>query len=258
VTPTHPDWTTTEVHREALQMPRRTQLRLPDTQVIDRDDLLQVITPSLRHGGLNEVAFCRFEPAVADHEIDLALERFYAAHVRFRWTVAPDCGPIDLAQRLQARGLRCTRVLAVARFLAPTVNPLTPSIERVTSGSLAAYTQVMAEGWGHDAASLHEVSARTLATPGYALYLSRLDDGTPAAASAAIVGSRSVYLLGAVVLPPYRGRGLYRASVERRLADAAQLGCTLAVSHAVAKTSAPSLLRAGFHQVYAFDSFHPA
>ncbi len=236
-------------------MPRRTQLRLPDTVVIDRDDLLQVITPSLRRGGVNEVAFCRFEPADADAEIDLALERFRLAGVRFRWTVAPDCGPIDLAVRLQGRGLHGIKVVAVARFLTPSVGPVLPSIERVNAGSLSAYTQVMAEGWGLDAGPLHRVTERSLETPGYALYLSRLDDGTPAAASTAIMGSRSVYLLGAVVLPQFRGRGLYRASVERRLADAAQAGCTLAISHAIAKTSAPSLLRAGFHEVYAFDSF---
>jgi hypothetical protein len=42
--------------REVLEPPRRAFIPLSDTQVIERPGWLQLITPSLRQGGLNEVA----------------------------------------------------------------------------------------------------------------------------------------------------------------------------------------------------------
>jgi GNAT superfamily N-acetyltransferase len=60
---------------------------------------------------------------------------------------------------------------------------------------------------------------------------------------------RSAYLMGAVVVPEQRGRGLYRALVASRLRAAARHGCTLATSHARASTSHPILKRLDFRDV---------
>jgi hypothetical protein len=243
-----------------MTRPRQTRVRLPDTVVIDRPDLKQVITPSLRLGGLNEVAFANFDPAQADEQIDQALDRFRRADVRYRWTVAPDCGPIDLADRLRARGLRSTKVHAVARELtgfAATNRSL--DVEAVTLDTVDEFSLVMAEGWGAEVEPLKRFHRAALESGAFRLYLSRLPDGTPAATSASILfpDSGSVYLLGAVVLEKHRRLGHYRASIERRLEDAVRHGCRLAFSHALADSSAPRLHRAGFRDVYVFDSFAP-
>jgi GNAT superfamily N-acetyltransferase len=74
-------------------------------------------------------------------------------------------------------------------------------------------------------------------------------DGKPAAVASYMAFARSAYLIGGVVLPEFRGKGLYRALVASRLRDAATRRLSLATSHAMADTSAPLLLRMGFVEV---------
>lgn len=234
-------------------------LRLPDTQVIEREDLLQVITPSLRHGGLNEVAFCRFEARRADQEIDAALGRFEAAGVKCRWGVYPDCLPIDLSARLAERGLRSTRVDALYRFgEAAPGRPPGPGavISRVSLGTVDEYSRVMAEGWRLDLAALAVLNEAAVGDPRMHLYLAHVD-GVPAGVASAMLSAHSVFLQGAMVMPRFRGQGLYRALVERRLADARAQGRSLAFTHALEATSSPLLRRMGFSELFRFESFSP-
>jgi GNAT superfamily N-acetyltransferase len=62
-------------------------------------------------------------------------------------------------------------------------------------------------------------------------------------------------LLGGVVLPRFRGRGLYRALVRARLSDARTHGIALATSHAREATSAPILERLGFATICRFARY---
>ena len=48
------------------------------------------------------------------------------------------------------------------------------------------------------------------------------------------------------MIAEYRGRGVYRAMVQARLAEATRRGATLALVKARAGTSAPILRKAGF------------
>lgn len=79
-------------------------------------------------------------------------------------------------------------------------------------------------------------------------------DGTDAAmAYATYFDDRPVISLsGAATVEAYRGRGLYRALVHRRLRDAADAGKTAAVIQAQAATSAPILRRIGFTELFEF------
>jgi GNAT superfamily N-acetyltransferase len=54
-------------------------------------------------------------------------------------------------------------------------------------------------------------------------------------------------LWGAAVLPDHRGRGVYRALLDTRLAQAAKHRATIALAKARTDSSAPILQRAGFH-----------
>src|SRR6218665_1780074 len=92
--------------REVLETPRRAFLPLPDTQVIERPGWLQLITPSLRQGGLNEVTFSALDEKEADAVIDETLEGYRRLGLRFRGGGGPDSRPADLAERLARRGLR--------------------------------------------------------------------------------------------------------------------------------------------------------
>ena len=112
-----------------------------------------------------------------------------------------------------------------------------------------AFTQVMAEGWASDPVPLARAYALML-EPGsrHRLYLARVN-GEPAAAAGAVFFARSAYLLGGVVLPRFCARGLYRALVAARLADARDAGLKLVTSNSIADTSAPILERMGFERL---------
>ena len=67
-------------------------------------------------------------------------------------------------------------------------------------------------------------------------------------------GSPVAGLIGAVVLPEFRGRGVYRALIGARARDTLAGGRTLLTCQARAQTSAPILLGLGFHEVCRMES----
>lgn len=246
---------------EVLVASRRAFVSMPDTQVIERPGWMQLITPSLPEGGLNEVSLAVLSPERADTIIDETIAVYRGLGIRFRWAVGPDSSPVDLAARLQARGLEPETVWGVARRI-DTATPATPpgiEIEPVHAGNLEPFTEVMARGWGMRASPLLAFHRRVLETAPARLpmQLARLH-GEPVAAAVVALLPRSAVLLGAVVLPEHRGRGLYRALVDSRLQEAARHGCTLATSQARADTSHPILSRLGFHDVCRLTMHSPA
>ena len=86
------------------------------------------------------------------------------------------------------------------------------------------------------------------------LFLAR-HDGRPAAAAGCVASGKSLHLQGGVVLPEFRGRGIYRALTEARLRFAIARGLTLATVHAKRSTSAPLLARFGFRELLRFASY---
>lgn len=250
---------------EVVVTPRRAFVPLPDLRVIERPGWLQLITPSLKDGGLNEVAFCSLDEGEADAVIDATIAEYRAHGIKFRWTVGPDSRPFDLAERLRRRGLtesltrgmvRSTHAPAAAVGAPAATAGADVSVEEVDASSLASFTRVMAEGWNVDPGPLARVNELVFAQPErrHRLYLGRVG-GEPAAIASYVAFPRSAYLLGGVVLPRFRRRGLYRALVGARLADARARGIALATSHAREETSAPLLEREGFRTVCRFPIF---
>ena len=66
---------------------------------------------------------------------------------------------------------------------------------------------------------------------------------------------RSAYLVGGVVLPAFRGRGVYRALIAARLRHARAAGVAVVTTQARAATSAPILARLGFVALVECESF---
>jgi GNAT superfamily N-acetyltransferase len=62
----------------------------------------------------------------------------------------------------------------------------------------------------------------------------------------------AAYLIGGVVLPELRGRGVYRALVRARL-EAVRGRLSLATTHAREATSAPILERLGFRTAFRYS-----
>lgn len=248
-----------EILREVLVGPRSALVPLPDTRVIERPGWWQIVTPSLARGGMNEVACSELPENEADAIIDETVASYARLGiVRYRWSIGPESRPADLGERLARRGLQRSESLAMARATAdtPPEGDAAITVEQVTLENVDAFTKVMAEGWDADAASFDALHRRMLADPAgrNLLFLARLD-GVPAATAGYGALDRSAYLMGAVVLPKLRGRGLYRALVHARLRHAHARGLLLATSVARADTSAPILARLGFETVSTIATF---
>lgn len=86
--------------------------------------------------------------------------------------------------------------------------------------------------------------------PEFRIYLAQLD-GALAGMATMYLDSGAAYFANALTLEPYRGRGCQSALLTRRINDAVEAGCDLAVSDAVFGTdSHRNLERAGFRMAY--------
>ncbi|MDB4960155.1 MAG: acetyltransferase, family [Myxococcales bacterium] len=247
-----------EILVEVVESPRRAYAMLDDLRVIDRPGWIQLITPSFRQGGFNEVAHAELAAEDADQVIAATIAEYRALGIKFRWVVGPGSRPADLGERLARAGL----VASYARGMARSTEMPTEAaghaitVEPVDLANVDVYTRAMAEGWATDPGPLARAHAAVLAeTPRTQhLFLARVD-GEPAASAAYVAFPRSAYLLGGVVLPRFRRRGVYHALVAHRLADARARGITLATSRAAEESSAPLLERLGFATVCRFASY---
>ena len=237
---------------EVIVTPRRAFPRLPDLQVIERPGWLQIVTPSIKTGGLNEVIYSLLDERSADATIDAAITTYRELGLKFRWNAGPRSGPADLGERLERRGLAPSWGRGMARSTDD--GGEVDDVVEVDATTLDAYTNVMAAGWNADGAALLALHRHLLAEGRQCLFLAYCD-GVPAAAASYVPFARSAYLIGGVVLASYRGRGLYRALVRARLAHARARGITLATSHAREATSAPILEKLGFETVCRFPMY---
>src|SRR6185503_9099258 len=94
---------------------RRSYPPLPELRVIERPGWMQIITPSIKTGGLNEVMFSALDERDADAVIDAAIAEYRALGVKFRWSVGPGSAPADLGERLERRGMRASLGRGMAR-----------------------------------------------------------------------------------------------------------------------------------------------
>jgi len=248
--------TDAEIFAEVTQTPRRAFVPLPDLELVERPGWFQITTPSFREGGFNEVALAVLADGDADAVIDATIAGYRARGLKFRWTVGPDSAPADLADRLARRGLARSIACGMARATTPVTGGDGVTVTEIDASTSDTFTRTMAAGWETDPAPLARVHDLILANPQRTqhLFLARID-GEPAGTAAYVAFPRSAYLLGAVVLPAFRGRGVYRALVDARLAHARARGLALATSHAREQTSAPILAGLGFRAICKLSVF---
>lgn len=235
---------------EVLEAAWRLPPVVADTRVIVRAGWRQMITPSLPQGGCNEVSHCVVDEASIERALDETIAEYRG--IRFRFIVGPGTKPEDLAERLARRGFSRVDVHGMARDLSPIEGvPAGVRVEAAIDESGAdLFTDVTARGWEMDPAPLRPMH-RAMLTRSYRLFVARIA-GEPVGVGAYALAGTTAYQMGAVVLPAFRRRGVYRALVAARLADAACRGATLATSQARAETSAPLLAKLGFDVVCRF------
>jgi GNAT superfamily N-acetyltransferase len=121
--------------------------------------------------------------------------------------------------------------------------------------AVAAFTNLDGTGSTADdssqVATMEEVMEDFLASPGLQPYLARLDGRPVGEGALCIAGDNIALLAGAGTLPDARGRGVQKALLRRRLADAREAGAELAVVVTAPGTrSQENVMRRGFILLY--------
>jgi GNAT superfamily N-acetyltransferase len=247
-----------EILDEVMVVTRRSFPPLPDLRLVERPGWMQIVTPSVTTGALNEVLFSALDDDDADAIIDATIAEYRALGLKFRWSVGPGTAPADLGERLARRGLTGSWGRGMAR---PTDSPPHAddpaiTITEVDATTLGAFSDVTARGWDMDPAQTATLNGQILAAPERRQHMFlAYRHGEPVATASYVAFPRSAYLIGGVVLPAHRGHGLYRALVAARLAHARARGIELATSHARESSSAPILERLGFATVCRYPRY---
>lgn len=170
-----------------------------------------------------------------DETLDAASEvaEWYAADsVPGTFEIVPGLPSAALMAMLQARGYRHTSFHAA--FAGPAEAPQQPSpgveVRRLTDETdLEAFSDVYHRGW--NSTQFRFPKAPWLTQPGWSLYLG-LCDGEPAGAAVLSIANGDAYLADSAVDPKWRRRGVHRALLDRRCADAAAAGVRVVFSGA--------------------------
>jgi len=242
-----------EIIAETFLAPIGTAFLTGDTEIIERPGWYQIVTPSMKHPGRNEVIYSVIERDI-ERVINDTCARYESLDVPFKWSLGPLTRPTDMAERLAARGFSRGDVRGM--YCEPQrLNLSVPddvTVQHVDDTSIAAFTDAFARGWeitGEVRAQLEHDLAWAVRQPAWQLFAASVD-GDLAATGWVFLKERSGYLMAANVLPPYRGRGLYRALLEARMAELRRRGIGLATTQAREATSAPILERLGFATAY--------
>ena len=116
--------------------------------------------------------------------------------------------------------------------------------------AVTSFMELDGTGSGPDDSTSREEMVRILSdfmiVPGYIRYLGRIDGQAVGEAAMRLDGGLA-QICGAGTLPAFRGRGMQKALLSRRLADAQAAGCDLAVvTTAPGSRSQANVMRRGF------------
>src|SRR5688500_3427326 len=109
-----------ELLHEVLVEPQQAYFPAPDTSLIERPGWVQLITPSLKDGGVNEVIRSQVPEAEIEQVIDRTIAEYAQHGIRFRWRVTPETQPADTGARLLRRGF----IESILRGMARSTEPL--------------------------------------------------------------------------------------------------------------------------------------
>jgi len=184
-----------------------------------------------------------------DDSLDAAREAidWYAEqNVPAVFEVLPGLPTGRLMAELADRGYR--HVSYHATYAGPSELASSPSpgveVRRVASeADLAAFSEAYHVGWGHTGPRVP--MKPWLEVSGWRLYLG-LCDGVPSGAAVLYIRGQTGYLADGAVDPRWRNRGVHRALLDARCAEAAAAGCSEIVSGAdYLSGSSRNMLRKG-------------
>lgn len=239
--------------------------RLPDTEVIDRPDWIQLRTPSSKLVQHNKVLRAVLDEKDVDRVIAEVLEDHAERGAAIAWSVDGVSQPRDLSARLLAAGLpRLGEGLGMYRStdIADVDLPSGIRIAHVGLDDIDTFVDLTCRAWPRPrtfASMVGDLVRKSIERPELGSYhfIAHCDDEPVGTASLVMFPSNIAYMRGAAVLPEFRGRGIYTALMRRRLAYCAAEGRDTAIIWANPDTSAPVARQLGFIEVPgAHVSFH--
>jgi ribosomal protein S18 acetylase RimI-like enzyme len=211
----------------------------------------------------SKVAGLGFDP-VADTDFEL-LERMYAERSTAVRVEVSSLSTTGICSMLTRRGYVLEgfeNVLGIG--LPADVPPGTAiTVAQVDDGETAQWVDVLATAFAHpdtfdgpaldepvDRASLDAVFEQIATVTGFRRYIGRRD-GEVAGAAGMRISDGVAQLCGAATLPSHRRRGVQTSLLQRRLEDAAQAGCDVAVvTTQPGSVSQENVQRQGFEMLY--------
>ena len=189
--------------------------------------------------------------------IDEQIRHFTELQRDFTWKVYAHDSPADLRERLVARGFEPGPAEAIlvldaqeARVTGPV--PAGCVLEQVTTpAGIADLVALQERVWKEDLAWWRNTMEATLrdAPDRVFILLARVDGQAVSSGMVHFHARKSFAMLGgASTLPEFRGRGLYKAIVARRIAEVRARGVRYAATEAH-PMSRPILERAGFEHL---------
>jgi hypothetical protein len=219
--------------------------------------VLTCITPA-NDPAANKAMLARLNTRSADESIRAVRSYFSSRRKPFRWIVGPSTTPVDLGERILAQGaevfMQVDGLCLPDRHIDIKPNPAIRVVELAVTESEAA-TEVMAAGFGitlDSARYFHQMMV--LSTPQlrmrvYAAYLNAVADPVACGYVSYYPDQPIALLCGGATLPDYRGRGVYKAVLAKRLNDIRKDGVQTVIVLADQRTSAPICAKAGFTKV---------
>jgi GNAT superfamily N-acetyltransferase len=189
----------------------------------------------------------------ADAAIAEQAAHFRNAHSDVEWKVYSHDLPADLGQRLGVAGFEpddaeTLMAFDLANDLAAGAMPNDVVVQRVADKrGLEDLVAVNEAIWDHGDVARNEMYAQRLRDPSLGLYVAYADGRPVAAARLEMPRDRPFAgLWGGCTLPEFRGRGIFRAIVAARAAEARVNGFRF-LNVDAAETSRPILERLGFN-----------
>ena len=196
---------------------------------------------------------------ISDEAIDMVINEFRGRNQMFGWLIGPRTPP-DLPARLEAKGF--SRAEEFAGLALTDLNYTGPSNDEITVHEAGPedeelFASLFSVAFGLPPEMVEFLSrilyfAKTeIRCRNYIAYREGVDEPIGVASTIDDPNAPIIILGGSAVLEAHRGKGVYKALVARRLADARAEGTEAVVIQAVRSTSAPICRTLGFEEVCA-------
>jgi hypothetical protein len=215
-------------------------------------------------GVINRVGRTRLTTANADTTIKAVRDHFAARNQRFIWIVTEELSsPTDLTLRLEKAGFT-KRFEMAGMYLAELTQPITlnPAVRVLRANTSDNYVvsklYQKAFPLDQDVADLFVELINAMEAAHYLAYLTGVEEPVGVASMSYLHDLSVAVLVAAATLETYRGQGVYKCLLARRLADAHADAIQGATIQAIRTTSQPILSKLGFIErcnmfVYVWD-----